>query len=608
MRRTAALGLSLAMLAIAAPAATASHSPLAPCGTDATLLSEVQGAGPATPLDGQTVEVEAVVTGVFPGIRGVFLQEEEDDHDADPATSEGVFVYTRQASDFEVGDLVRLRGEASEYFDKTQLSYRAHAVCAEGVEVEPAELELPMPVADREALEGMLVELGETLHATNLYPTARYGEIELSLDGILRTATDVVAPGDDAVAYEEANAARTIQVDDGLGWQNPVPNPWFRDETSADPTAPVTDDDPVIRAGDSVDDLTGVLDYAFGVYEVLATEPVRFSSENPRSWTPESTDGNLTVAAFNVLNYFTTLDEDGNRCGPQLDQGCRGADDAQEFADQRAKIVSAITAMDAAVVGLVELENAPDDAPLADLVAGLNEVAGDGTYAFVPTGPVGTDAIRVGLIFQPAKASLVGGHAVLDSSVDPRFDDDKNRAVLAQSFRLGGHEVLTVAVNHLKSKGSSCWSLGDPDTGDGQGNCNRTRTAAAEAEAEWLAGDPTGVGDPDVLVVGDLNAYANEDPVAAFTEAGFVDVIEEHVDEEDDYTYVFNGRFGRLDHALASPALAEKVEGATIWHINSPEVHALGYDTRFEPFIAPGPFASSDHDPVIVGFEVESDD
>ncbi len=81
-------------------------------------------------------------------------------------------------------------------------------------------------------------------------------------------------------------------------------------------------------------------------------------------------------------------------------------------------------------------------------------------------------------------------------------------------------------MNHLKSKGSSCDDVGDPGLGDGQANCNLTRTKAATALVNYLATDPTGSGDPDFLIIGDLNAYAMEDPIAAITGAGYTDLIE----------------------------------------------------------------------------------
>ena len=163
--------------------------------------------------------------------------------------------------------------------------------------------------------------------------------------------------------------------------------------------------------------------------------------------------------------------------------------------------------MDADIIGLMELEN-NDSAAIQDLVDGLNAVAGAGAYDFIDTGTIGSDAIKVGLIYKTATAEPVGDFAILDSSIDPTFNDDKNRPVLAQTFmQISDGAKLTVAVNHLKSKGSDCDDLGDPDIGDGQANCNLTRTSAATALANWLATDPTGSGDPDFLITGDLNSY-----------------------------------------------------------------------------------------------------
>src|SRR5690606_34679005 len=162
---------------------------------------------------------------------------------------------------------------------------------------------------------------------------------------------------------------------------------------------------------------------------------------------------------------------------------------------QRDKIIAAITEIDADVVGLIEIEN--NTAAIADLVDGLNAATGPGTYAYVDTGVIGTDEIKVAFIYQPASATPVGDFAILDNSVDDRFNDDENRPVLAQTFmNVENGGLVTVAVNHLKSKGSDCNEVGDPDLGDGAGNCNITRTLAAEALVDWLAGDPTGVDAP----------------------------------------------------------------------------------------------------------------
>jgi uncharacterized protein len=246
--------------------------------------------------------------------------------------------------------------------------------------------------------------------------------------------------------------------------------------------------------------------------------------------------GTLQVASFNVLNYFTTLDNAGPICGPLQNQECRGADTPQELTRQRDKILAALSAIDADVVGLIEIENHPGDLPTADLVSGLNDRLGAGTYAYLATGAIGSDAIRQAFIYKPATVTPIGAYAILDSNVDPRFLDDYNRPALAQTFldnATGG--IFTAVVNHLKSKGSDCNAVGDPDLGDGQGNCNLTRKAAAEALVDWLASDPTASGDADFLILGDLNAYDKEDPIDVLLQmmrADYTDLIYHFIGEQ----------------------------------------------------------------------------
>ena len=371
-----------------------------------------------------------------------------------------------------------------------------------------------------------------------------------------------------------ANSLGRITLDDGRDSQNPDP--------AVHPNGLEFTLDNLFRGGDSVQNVTGVLDYDFGLYKVQPTQGADYTSTNPRAALPDDVGGDVRVAAFNVLNYFTTLDDGVNDiCGPSMDQECRGADTPEEFTRQRDKIVAALAAMNADVVGLIEIENHPGDVPTADLVSGLNDAVGAGTYAYVATGAIGPDAIRQALIYKPAKVSPMGAFAVLDSSVDPRFLDDFNRPTLAQTFQdavSGG--IFTVAVNHLKSKGSPCDLIGDPDTGDGSGNCNLTREAAAEALVDWLATDPTGSGDADFLIIGDLNAYDKEDPIDVLVAAGYTDVLF-HFLGEDAYSYVFDGQLGYLDHALANAGLLGDVTGVTVWHINADEPVFIDYDMTF---------------------------
>jgi predicted extracellular nuclease len=568
------------------------------CGAPATPIHEIQGAGSASPAVGLASTIEGVVVGDFQGgagLGGFFVQEEALDADADPLTSEGIFVFQGDAGTaVNAGDLVRVTGTVREYFDLTEVTEVTDVqVCGTGARISPVAVALPVTaLGDLEAYEGMLVHFPQTLFATETFTLGRYGEVLLSANARLPTPTNVAEPGPPAQAQQAANERASIQLDDGSNVQNPATTPYL----GADNT---------LRIGDTVQDVTGVLSFGFGVYEVHPTSPVSFTRTNPRQPAPAQPGGSLRVASFNVLNYFTTLDTGSPVCGPTGGLDCRGANTPSELTRQRDKILAALTAMNADVFGLIELENNERTA-IQDLVDGLNNRLGAGTYTFIDTGTIGTDAIRVGLVYKPATVAPVGRFAILDSAVNPAFIDTRNRPVLAQTFRqLSNGEILTVVINHLKSKGSAC--SGDPDTGDGQGNCNQTRLAAVRAETDWLSTDPTGSGDPDFLVLGDMNAYAKEDPIDAFLAAGYANLVDAFVGPHA-YSYVFDGASGYLDHALASASLRAKVVGVTEWHINADEPVMLDYNQEFNPpFVySPGPFRASDHDPVLVGLELVS--
>jgi predicted extracellular nuclease len=368
--------------------------------------------------------------------------------------------------------------------------------------------------------------------------------------------------------------------------------------------------DNTLRAGDTVAGLTGVIDYGLITtpsspiyhYRLHPTGPVDFVRVNERTAAPQDVGGVIKIAAFNVLNYFN-----GDGMGGGFPTS-RGAETLEEFTRQRTKIISALVAMDADVVGLIEIENDGYDqySAIQDLVNGLNDALGAGTYAFIDPGvaPVGTDEIAVGFIYKPATIAPVGAAAIIDSSVDPLFNSDYNRPAIAQTFeRSTGSGRFTAVVNHLKSKGSPCDDIGDPDIGDGQGNCNLTRTYAAMALTNWLATDPTFSGDPDVFIIGDLNSYAMEDPITAIKDAGYANLIDASIGMWA-YSYTFDGQAGYLDHSLASPSAASQVSGATIWHINTDEPAVIDYNTDYKPqdLYTPTPYRASDHDPVIVGF------
>ncbi len=578
------------------------------CGNSSTPVYDIQGSGDESPLKGALVSTEAVVTGDFQGgdrLNGFFVQDP--DGDADDLTSDGIFVYAPGAADVAVGDHVRVRGEVAEYYGLTELTYVSSLLQCDPVGAVDPTPALAMPVsavADWERQEGMLIEFSETLYATDNYNLGRYGEVDLSVGDRQYQPTNVVEPGADAIAMQDLNDRSRIQLEDGSRVQNPLPLP------------PYLGPDNTLRAGDTTEVVIGCLSYDYGRYELHPTQEVSFARVNEREAAPAETNGKVEIAAFNVLNYFTTLDNSGPICGPEENQDCRGADTPEEFVRQRDKIIDAILKLDADVIGLMELENHPGDVPIADLVTGLNgdasvasllagvESGSNGpAWAYIPTGAIGTDAIRVGFIYKPARVTPVGDYAILDSTVDPGFIDALNRPALAQTFELTtGGARFTAAVNHLKSKSSDCDDYGDPDIGDGQGYCNQTRTQAATALANWLATDPTGSGDSDFLIIGDLNSYAMEDPIVALEDSGFTDLVEHFVDPVP-YSYVYFGQAGYLDHSLASPDAFARTMGTTVWHINADEPSALDYNNYNQPGLYnPDAFRSSDHDPVLVGF------
>ena len=589
--------------------------------SDFTPIYAIQGSGLSAAITG-TVSTEGVVVGDFEGsaaASGFYIQDLNGD--GDPATSDGIFVYTGATNLVSVGQVVRVTGFARERFSQTTLngsnSNSAAVPAANIVQcgtggVAPTDVTLPFADANApERYEGMLVEFPQSLVIAEYFNYDRFGEIVLAqpLVGESRpySGTAIDEPGAAANARTAANLLSRITLDDVQSAQNPSvlrhPN-----------GLPFTLGN-LFRGGDLVTNTVGVLGYDFNLYRVLPTGAADYMAHNPRPAAPEPVGGTLRVAAMNTLNFFVTADYPSgaldNKCGPLNNVECRGWDSDQptEFTRQRDKLLQALSGLDADIIGLNELENSTGVEPLASITSGLPG------YACVDTGTIGTDAIKVGLIYRPAVVTPVGSFQVLDSTVDPRFLDTKSRPSLAQTFEVNATGArFTLAVNHLKSKGSACDDVGDPDLFDGQGNCSQTRRAAAEALVDWLAGDPTGSGDPDFLIMGDLNSYAQEDTIDEI-KAGADDAV----NTSDDYTnliaefqgpyaysYTFDGQAGYLDHALANRSLFGQVKGAADWHINSDEPDVLDYDTSFKPpaqdaLYEANAYRTSDHDPVVIG-------
>jgi uncharacterized protein len=583
-------------------------------------IGSVQGPGDASPMRGATVTVAGIVTGDFQdhdadtgnNLGGFFITSAV--ADSDPASSEGLFVFEQghESVDVAVGDRVRVTGKVQEYYRETQLL--ARTVHIDGRSNAAATLvALPVPatstnadgdaIADLERYEGMLVRFPRPLVVTGVNELERFGTLELAAGGRLWQYTQVSPPDPEGyAAHRRANAGRRLLLDDGRRATNVWPVR-FRLTATRTPT----------RIGDSVSGLVGNLRYARGSggrgtegWRLMPTAEPAIADSNPRPPAP-AVGGDLRIASLNVLNYFSGLDAGEPRCGPLGKAPCRGANSLAEQQRQLAKIAASIAAMEPDVVGLIEIENNARQS-LVDIVEALNRLDGNKRWDFVATGTIGRDAIRTGFIFRPARVRPVGPHAILDAGIDPRYDDSRNRPALAQHFAAVDADVaVTVVLVHLKSKGSVCDDIGDMNRGDGQGNCNTTRSRAAAALADWAATFDKS-GDADILLLGDFNAYAREDPIRVLEQAGFVNLGSR---ARDSYSYVFDGQSGALDHALANARLLPRIAGFAEWHSNADE--APLYDYRLEPgrdssVFAPSPYRASDHDPLLIGLDAGTAD
>ncbi|HZS05329.1 MAG TPA: ExeM/NucH family extracellular endonuclease [Blastocatellia bacterium] len=578
--------------------------------TPITLIHSIQGANETPAMTG-AVTIRGIVVGDFQGagkLSGFFVEEEQSDWDADPNTSEGIFIFDPSTlANVSVGDQVTVSGTISNFGGPPGLtelsSVTSVVVNSTGNPLPPAQsVTLPLPTspaADLEKYEGMLVTFS-TLYVADNGDLGRFGELTLAASRLF-IPTNSIDPNDNpasgtsvtgnsnvaaVTAQQTTNNNSRIILNDGSTGSNPNPIPFIGAGTNA-----------TVRLGDSVTGLTGVMDFAFGSYRIEPTAVPAFNALNPRPAAPDPVGGTLRVASFNIENYFVTT-------------GSRGASNATELARQRDKIVAALAGLDADVIGLIELEKgtqANPNAAVNDIVTALNALGTAGTYNFIPTpaavydpiNPVGTDQdIKSGIIYRTSTVTQSG--SVLTDTAAPT--GTYSRAPIAQTFQsIANGGKFTVVVNHLRSKGCEGSSGADADQGDGQSCFNARRRNQAQALVSFINNTLVPL-DPDVIAVGDFNSYAQEDPIDALRAAGLADLIP----SDTQYSFNFNGELGRLDHAFATASLNAQVTGATIWHINADEPVVFDYNKENKPDdrYAATPYHSSDHNPLVIGLNL----
>ncbi|HAS8286103.1 ExeM/NucH family extracellular endonuclease [Vibrio vulnificus] len=496
-------------------------------------------------------------------------------------------------------------------------------------------------------------------------------------------------PNQDHVAGSDAAKAQTAQNKD---YRIVVES----DEKPADgkiPYYPEFASDPhnnYIRINDSVVGMTGVLHYSYNEFRLIPTANVtkaNFVHNTPRTSSPvikESygDDGfTIKVATQNVLNYFNSpYGGHDNQFGDN-----RGAESQQEFERQQAKIVEAIYGLDADIVGLMEVENNGfgDFSAIRELLEAINakyykenykdrfaRESIHNRYVFVgfdkngdqvldQFDTIGSDAITTGIIYRPSKVSVIAGKVIpmpwqdapmiVDADGKPVVDgkgelaeSGKNyqRNTVAATFRvLNTGKQLTVSVNHLKSKGSTCWDdyVGTKAVDDdAQGSCENFRVASTYHLGQEMAK----IGG-DQIVLGDMNSYAHEDPMLVLTSNptkkalkaadyikvgnkwqfngeqgpvitqtfGFINAVDYKTPAgETSWSYSYNDEVGSLDHLLITSSLKSRLVDAVDWHINAPESTLFDYSNKYKggdsneanPFYKDDAFRSSDHDSALV--------
>ena len=549
------------------------HAPpaLGDCSGEFTGLYAIAGHGDdGAVAEGEQVRIRGTVTGVFTGedqLDGFFIQG---DGPGDGLPS-GLFVYApgltpEQASAVRPGRELAITARTGRWQGQPQVQrVQAIADCGADEGLAPLPVSFPLEPEEEARWAGLWVRVNQSMTVSGTHELQRYGSLHLSADGRAFRPTNFIA------ADEQPAGRLKVILDDGSHATWPSPTPWLDGETGTR------------RVGTRVEGLEGVLATTFGALRLHPTRGPRFIEDNPRPDAPERSGAELVrVAGFNVENYFLNLGE-------------RGAANSGELERQRERLLPALIGLDADIVGLVEMEN--DRAALADLVTRLNDRLGEERYrAAAATPDTGSDAIKVSLIYRADRVEKLGA---------PRRDLDPqhHRPPLKAAFRAReGGRPFGVAVVHHKAK------VGCPESGDvdrGQGCWNLRRTAQSEALVQGLADWRKQRGDDlPVLIVGDVNAYGGEDPVRAFLKGGKRDLLVAHQPPEQRYTYVFRGESGYLDHALAPPPLAERVDAAGTWAINADEPRLLEYDARgIADRFSPGPWRSSDHDPVWVDLQ-----
>lgn len=663
----------------------------------------------------ETYDVTGIVTAVadYPS-KGFYMQDVT--VDGDPLTSDGIFVSTSYASDDMIGNTVCVNSTVAEYYYLTRLETDEWDIVDDSSSV-PAATDIQMIEADAgsfaatlERYEGMLVNLPEDIDSTSEgdqdmrvtktfgfnYDSYRNDMILAYQRPHLKPTQENVAGSDEAIAAAAENDDYTLIIESSeRASDGEIP---YYSDFNADP------ENNYIRIDDSVIGMEGVITYSYGDFSLVVTNELtssNFVHNTDRTSSPDldtTTDEThfaIKIGTQNLLNFFNSpYGGDANQFGDN-----RGADDEDEYEKQLAKLVSAIVGLDADVVGLMEIENNGfgNNSAIQTLVDAINAQYDEedpdsvddpdsisNRYVFVAydsnedlildeNDSLGSDAISTGLIYRPTKVTIDNmrvikmpyqnapvvvndNNVVVKDSDGATLESGSNyqRDAITATFKVNNTgKSFTIAVNHFKSKGSTCWEEWDgvdfgeaetwyddaPDE-DLQGSCENLRVSAAVqlgSELKDIGGD--------TIIVGDLNAYGQEDALLVLTENptgktitsardsyvsgkpqfttsgdpqtitttyGYINTVSTMDSEKDQqsWSYSYDDEIGSLDHILISSSMQSRLIDAVDWHINAAESALYDYNNEYKGddtdlFYVDDEYRSSDHDSAIISLSYE---
>lgn len=511
----------------------------------------------------ETVSTQGVVTLILP--EGFFVQDFSDPNSTNHSTA--IFVKTKSTESVHVGDELRLFGKVVNEDRRVVLAADSLELIDSNKTITTTNVRFPDDFSSWDDYEGMTLCFHQTLYVVSNYSWQRYGEVTLA-SHMLKAPTEGAIPG--SVAYQNLVAQNNADqiVLDGTTATYPSPIPF-------------ADANGTRRTGSRVDNLTGVLTYTSHGYVVYpSSTPVFYGNERPVAVNLQG-NYNLKIVSFNLEYYLA--DNFGTGYGPA---------NATESLRQHKKIMHALEAIDADIFGLVEIQTGQN--ALLRLTDSLNAHAGYAKYAFINDGTSTNGSYtKAGYIYRVDKVAPINNLRYNDTAV-------KNRKK-AQGFRLlENNAAFIFCLNHFKSK-SGNGSGSDSDQGDGQGSYNGTRVQESNSVLSNIPAYQTYYGDNDVIIMGDLNSYSQEDPIRAFTNAGYTNLVQ-YFNADTAYSYSYHSSFGLLDHAIGNSSLLSQVVDVKPFHINADEPSMFEYQnsTTFVDDM----YRCSDHDPVVVALNL----